>query len=462
MKQFDDIDIELLRKYDRPGPRYTSYPPAPAFSHDFTPRDFEQTITDDNLLKPNGKLSLYFHLPFCDTLCYFCGCNMMVTHQRDKISTYLDYIERDIKKIHKYMSPTRPVMQSHWGGGTPSYLDPHEILRLGNFIREHFTFGEGAEISVEIDPRGLTFEHMQAFREVGINRVSMGVQDFTPKVQQAINRIQPEEITRAAIDWSRQLGINSANLDLIYGLPFQTVESFEKSLDTIIDISPERLAIFNFAYVPWLKPHMRIIKTEDLPTPEQKLEILKMTIDKLTDSGYIYIGMDHFAKPTDELAIAQVEKTLYRNFQGYSTHADADMYSFGMSSISQINDTYAQNVKSLKEYYDRVNADEFPTERGYRMTEDDKIRRHVITRLMCDMELTKSEIERDCGVNFNEYFAESLPKLEEFIADGLLAETNDKYVITGMGRLLVRNIAMCFDAYSQKVQTNKPMYSRTV
>ncbi len=460
--KFENVDIELLKKYDRPGPRYTSYPPAPAFSKDFGPEDYKNAIIENNLANSTADLSLYFHIPFCDTLCYFCGCNMLVTHRRETIRKYLDYLEREIDMIWKMISPGRKVTQLHWGGGTPSYLNPDEIRELGNFINERFEYVEDPEVGVEIDPRGLTYEHMKAFREVGFNRISMGVQDFDPMVQKAVNRIQPEEITRQAIDWSRELGFKSINLDLIYGLPFQTLDSFEKTIDKVIELSPERIAVFNFAYVPWLKPHQRVIRKEDLPSPEIKLKILKMTIEKLTDAGYVYIGMDHFAKPDDELAIAQKEKTLYRNFQGYSTRAGADLYAFGMSAISQFQNIYAQNYKELKEYYARIDEGKFPTAIGYKMTQDDVIRKHVIMRLMCDMELTKSEVEEKFNIKFDEYFADSIPKLQEFIDDGLVELTENKIIVTLMGRLVIRNIAMCFDAYIDKMMKEKPIFSRTV
>ncbi len=460
--KIENVDIELLKKYDRPGPRYTSYPPAPAFSKDFGPDDYKNAIIENNIKNPTTVLSLYFHIPFCDTLCYFCGCNMLVTHNRATIRKYLDYLKREVEMVCELISPGRKVTQLHWGGGTPSYLSPDEIRELGNFINEKFEYVDDPEIGVEIDPRGLTYEHMKAFREVGFNRVSMGVQDFDPRVQKAVNRIQPEEITRQAIDWARELGFKSINLDLIYGLPFQTIESFERTLDKVIELSPERLAVFNFAYVPWLKPHQRVIKKEDLPTPDVKLKILKMTIEKLTEAGYVYIGMDHFAKPDDELAIAQREKTLYRNFQGYSTRAGADLYAFGMSAISQFQNIYAQNYKELKDYYSRIDEGKFPTAVGYRMNQDDIIRKHVIMRLMCDMELTKSEVEEKFNIKFDEYFADSIQKLNEFVEDALVELSDDKIVVSLMGRLVIRNIAMCFDAYIDRMMKEKPIFSRTV
>jgi len=466
VKQFEEIDIDLLRRYDQPGPRYTSYPPAPAFSPEFGPEEFQAEVIRTNHADSKADLSLYLHLPFCDTLCYFCGCTMLITHSRARIREYNAYLKREVDLALRFLSSDRKVTQLHWGGGTPSYLQPDEIRDLAGYLNERFTFDADTEAGVEIDPRGLTFEHMKAFREVGFNRVSMGVQDFNPKVQEAVNRLQPEDITRQAIDWCRELGFKSINVDLIYGLPFQTVRSFEETIDTIIDLSPDRIAVFNFAYVPWLKKHQKLIPSEGLPTPEVKLRILKMTIEKLTDAGYWYIGMDHFAKPDNELALAQKTKTLYRNFQGYSTKAGCDLYAFGMSAISQFNDIYAQNVKDLPDYYKAIDSGRFATHVGYRMTPDDQIRRYVIMRLMCDMELTKSDVESrylsSIGATFDEYFAEALDKLRGFIAEGLVTDANGTIVVNGMGRLVIRNIAMCFDAHLDKMMKEKPIFSRTV
>ncbi len=462
MQSIRNIDIELIKKYDRPGPRYTSYPPAPVFKPDFTPADFLRTMKENNSDHVNTEMSLYYHIPFCDTLCYFCGCNMLITHSRERIAEYLGYLKKEMEISSAYFNRDRKVGQLHWGGGTPSYLLPEEIRALTGNIKSHFSLTDDAEAGVEIDPRGLTYDHMQAFRESGFNRVSMGVQDFEPKVQEATNRMQPEEITRDAVAWSRKLGFKSINLDMIYGLPYQTLESFEKSLRKIIDVSPERIAVFNFAHVPWLKPHQKLIDKNTLPPPEIKLQILKMTIELLTSSGYVYIGMDHFAKPDDELAIAQREKTLYRNFQGYSTHAGADLYAFGNSAISQFNHVYSQNYKSLQDYYGAIDSGKSPTAVGYRMTPDDIVRQYVIMRLMCDMELDKRDIEKKLEIDFDDYFKDAYPKLSEFVSDNLLELSQNKIVVKDMGRLVIRNIAMAFDAYLEKMMKEKPIFSRTV
>jgi oxygen-independent coproporphyrinogen-3 oxidase len=462
MKQFESVDIELLRKYSAPGPRYTSYPTAPAFSPSFGPNEYGQAIEESNRPDTDSPISLYFHFPFCDTLCYFCGCTMLITHSRDQIREYNEYLLREVAMVAPRIAKNRKVIQLHWGGGTPSYLNPDEIKEVGSYIRNHFHYDTELEAGVEIDPRGLTFDHMKALRDVGFNRISMGVQDFDIRVQEAVNRVQPESITRDAVNWSRDLGFHSINLDLIYGLPFQTMESFEKTVDTVIDIAPDRIAVFNYAHVPWLKPHQKLIHPEDLPATDLKLEIFKMTTEKLLGAGYWNVGMDHFAKQTDELAVAQQNGTLYRNFQGYSTKAGCDLYGFGMSAIGHFKETYQQNVKNVREYYDIVKKNSLATHVGYRMTPDDHIRKEVIMRVMCDMEVRKKEIEKQFGIAFDEYFKGAFPKLATFVDDGLVELRADRIVVNGMGRLVIRNIAMCFDAYLDQMIKEKPIFSKTV
>ena len=462
MRQFQSVDIELLRKYSAPGPRYTSYPTAPAFSAAFGPDEYREAIEQSNNVAEDSPISLYFHFPYCDTLCYFCGCTMLITHSRSHIREYNEYLKREIALVAPKISKKRSVSQLHWGGGTPSYLDPGEIRDIGSFIRNQFTYDERIEASVEIDPRGLTYEHMKALRDVGFNRISIGVQDFDIRVQEAVNRIQPESITRDAINWSRELGYESINLDLIYGLPHQTLRSFAETVDKVIEMSPDRLAVFNYAHVPWLKPHQRLILDEDLPPPELKLEIFKMTTEKLLDAGYWSVGMDHFAKETDELAVAQRNGTLYRNFQGYSTKAGCDLYGFGMSAIGHFRETYQQNAKTLPEYYRMIGSNSFATHVGYRMTKDDHIRKEVIMRIMCDMGITKKNIESKFGITFDGYFDDALPRLGPFVEDGLVSILPEKIVVNGMGRLVIRNIAMCFDAYLDQMMKDKPIFSKTV
>ncbi len=456
-----EIDLKKFKKYDKPGPRYTSYPTAPQFTDKFKAEDYLNEIVKTNYGENLSDLSLYYHLPYCDTLCYFCGCNMIITRNRDRVNEYIKYIKKEMDLIRSYLLTDRKVSQLHWGGGTPTHLNPNEIADLASYIQQSFSFKENAENSCEIDPRGLTKEHLAALRDNGFNRISMGVQDFNEKVQKAVNRIQPEDITRQTVNWVRELKFHSINLDLIYGLPFQTVESFEDTVEKIIDISPDRIAVFNYAHVPWMKKHMALIHQEDIPAAEIKLNILKMTIEKLTDAGYVFIGMDHFAKPNDELAIALQEKKLYRNFQGYSTHADADLYAMGITGISQLERVYAQNYKTEKEYYTALDNETIPTAKGYMLTADDLLRRDVIMKLMCDFELNFSAIEKKYNINFKEYFSSGLNNLKEMQQDDLVYITDNKIEVTNMGRLLIRNIAMNFDGYIERKE-DTAKYSRTV
>jgi len=456
-----DLDVGVLRKFDRPGPRYTSYPPAPLFSDRFTSADFLAEVERTN--QDGGKdLSLYLHFPFCAKLCYFCGCNMKVSNDRATIATYNDYIKREIGNLHSRINPSRRVTQMHWGGGTPSHLNPDEIRDVGMYLLDNFTFAEDCEASIEIDPRNLTRDHMKAFKEIGFNRMSMGVQDFNQQVQEAINREQSEEITREALEWAREFGFRSINIDLIYGLPFQRVDTFMDSVERVIDMSPDRIAVFNYAHVPWLKKHQEIIKSETLPDIDERLRILQSTITRLTEAGYQYIGMDHFAKVDDELAVAQREGTLYRNFQGYSTKAGCDLYAFGLSAISQFEDIYCQNEKSFDEYYAAVEAGRPPVKVGYRMTADDKVRRDVIMDLMCNLEINTPKIDKMHGIDFSKYFADVLSGLDIFVQEGLLEVDESKISVKGDGKLVLRNIAMVFDAYLEKMIKDKPIFSRTV
>ena len=454
------FDMEKYKKYNVPGPRYTSYPTALQFDPSFTYKDYYNEINKSK--KDSAQdLSLYFHLPFCDTLCYFCGCNMIITRNRDRIIKYLDYLKREIDLIKEYAVDSKQVIQLHWGGGTPTHLSPEEIDELASYIQKTFPFRDNAEISCEIDPRELTKEHLAALRKNGFNRISLGVQDFDSKVQKAVNRIQPDNVTNQTVDWIRELGFLSMNIDLMYGLPFQTFDSFNNTLDKIIKISPERIAVFNYAHVPWMKKHMELINADDLPSAETKLNILQLTIEKLTEAGYIFIGMDHFAKPDDELSIALKEKKMYRNFQGYSTYPDTDLFAMGITGISQVHDVFAQNYKTENEYFKALNENLLPTAKGYRLSFDDKLRRFVIMRLMCDFELDFTSIENKFFINFKDYFSKELNSFDEMEGDNLVAINENKIEITEMGRLLIRNIAMKFDAF---IDSNKEIskYSKTI
>ena len=458
-----EVDLELLKKYSRRGQRYTSYPTAPHFHPGFTYRDYYQEIVASNRQENAPDLSLYFHFPFCRTLCYFCGCNVVITHNPQRIDRYLRYLKKEIQLIASLIRPGRKVVQLHWGGGTPTYLTPEQIRDIFRFIREHFQFSTDAEISIEIDPRTITPEHLPTLREIGFNRVSFGVQDFHLKVQQAINRIQTDEHNSFVIHESRRLGFDSINIDLIYGLPYQTVESYRETLDKVIELSPDRLAVFNYAHVPWLKKHQRLLPEGAMPSATERLAILKLVIERLTEAGYVYIGMDHFAKPEDELARALEEKTLYRNFQGYSTRAGTEVYALGVTSISQLNNVYAQNVKHTREYEALLDEGRLPTMVGYRLTEDDHIRRYVITEIMCNSHILKKDVQQRFGVDFDSYFPDVYEKLEPFVADGLVDFHPDRIEVHEPGRLVIRNIAMAFDAYlEQDEKKEQPIYSRTV
>jgi oxygen-independent coproporphyrinogen-3 oxidase len=452
------ISLDLLQKYSMPGPRYTSYPTAPYFHSGFSESDWTGALTAP---APDRGLSLYAHIPFCDSLCYYCGCNMVATRDYSKTAPYLTALDREMAATAAQVDPARVVRQLHWGGGTPTYLNPDDIRRLMAMMRTHFTLAADAEISCEVDPRELTFEHLAALRETGFNRVSFGVQDMDPDVQQAVNRIQSEFLIRQVLDWSRELGFSSINLDLIVGLPKQTVDSFRRTLERVSVWAPDRLAVFAYAHVPWMKKHQSLINEADLPDSATRLALQQAVNDMLGAAGYVNIGLDHFARPDDELVRAQQNKTLWRNFQGYTTHKDCDILAFGASSISQTADVYMQNEKKLKSYQERVAATGFAVERGLKLTQDDRIRRDAITRVMCDLELDFAAFGREWDIAFSDYFADALADLRPLAADGLVEIAPDRVRVTASGRLFLRNIGMCFDRYLKQAASEQPRYSRT-
>jgi len=453
------VDLDLVQKYNVAGPRYTSYPPATKFTDALTWPELSEQILENN--RTERDLSLYFHIPFCETLCWFCGCTTVITPNHSKGGTYIGYLEKEMAQMSTLLNPRRKAVQLHWGGGSPTFLQPDEIRRLGEAVRGRFAFSDNIEAGVEIDPRRLTREHVVALREVGFNRASFGVQDFDPTVQEAVHRIQPREMTEQALNWSRELGFGSINFDLIYGLPNQTVESFSRTLDIVLSLQPDRLAVFSYAHVPWVKPAQKLLEQKVLPTAEVKLQLLKMVIERLTENNnYVYIGMDHFARPEDELAVAQRRKDLQRNFQGYSTRGGADIYSFGMSAISQIPNAYWQNEKDLPKYYAELDAGRAPLSRGYLMSEEDKLRREIIMRVMCDLSLNYTSMSQRLGLNFPAHFERELELLVPFEADGLVRRTADGVEVTDTGRLFIRNIAMCFDSTLAPASERK--HSRTI
>lgn len=450
--------LELLRKYSVPGPRYTSYPTAPYFHSAFSEADWTEALTAP---APDRELSLYAHIPFCDSLCHYCGCNMVATRDYAKVEPYLVSLDQEMARTAARVDPGRVVHQLHWGGGTPTYLNPGDIRRLMAMMRHYFTIAPDAEISCEADPRELTREHLVALRESGFNRLSFGVQDMDPAVQQAVNRVQSEALIRQVLDWSRELGFSSINLDLIVGLPKQTVESFSRTLERVVVWAPDRLAVFAYAHVPWMKKHQLLIQRADLPDSATRLGLQQAVNDALGAAGYINIGLDHFARPDDELVRAQRNKTLWRNFQGYTTHKDSDILAFGVSSISQTADVYMQNEKNLKRYQERVATTGFAVERGIRLGRDDKIRRDAITRVMCDLELDFAAFGREWDISFAAYFADALTELRPLADDGLVTIDAGKIAVTPTGRLFLRNIGMCFDRYLKETSSDRPRYSQT-
>ncbi len=452
------VDLDLIKKYNVPGPRYTSYPPATQFTDQVSFDLLREKIQANNRLERD--LSLYFHLPFCQSLCWYCGCTTVITKFQGQSAVYIDYLRKEMELMAQLLNPKRKAVQLHFGGGTPTFLMPAELRCLGKMIHEKFQVAADVEAGVEIDPRRLTRDHLVALREIGFSRASVGVQDHDATVQAAVHRIQPYEQTKMAVDWIRETGFTSLNIDLIYGLPHQTVDSFEKTLDEVLGLRPDRFAVFSYAHVPWIKPAQRIFANDALPTAEVKLQLLKLTIEKLTSAGFVYIGMDHFARADDELAVAQQQRTLQRNFQGYSTHGGADIYSFGMSSISQADGIYWQNVKELPAYYAALNTGKIPMAKGYILSEDDKVRRQTIMRLMCDMGLDYALMSQYLELDFKTYFAEELASLHDLEADGLIQKNQHGFSVTDLGRLLIRNIAMRFDAYQKTPAEGR--FSRTI
>jgi oxygen-independent coproporphyrinogen-3 oxidase len=452
------VDLELVKKYNVPGPRYTSYPPATHFTEETPYEAVREKIVANN--ETNRDLSIYYHLPFCRSLCWYCGCTTVITTQQAQSTSYLGYLKKEMDLMGAMLNPQRKVVQLHFGGGTPTFLTPEELRTLGGMIHDRFTFAPDAEAGVEIDPRGFTEQHVVALREIGFNRASLGVQDNDPTVQAAVHRIQPFAMTRQSVDWLRENGFKSINIDLIYGLPFQSAASFEKTLDEVLQLNPDRFAIFSYAHVPSIKPAQRIFKEGTLPSAEVKMQLLKLCIEKLSSAGYVYIGMDHFSRVDDELAVAQSRKTLRRNFQGYSTRGNADIYSFGMSSISQTDCAYWQNTKDLPAYYAALNENKIPYQRGYVLTDEDKVRRQTIMRLMCDLELDYALMSEFLELDFAEHYREEINSLADMEEDGLVKRNSRGLEVTELGRLLIRNIAMRFDAYQSARKGGS--FSRTI
>ena len=454
------VDEEFVERYNRPGPRYTSYPTAPVWTDSFGPAEYEAAMAGAE--RKSSPVSLYMHLPFCESLCLFCACNVVIRKDKSGTPPYLATLKREIDRVSSGVSRQRHVTQFHWGGGTPTYLSPEQMEDLFTYTRERFTFAPDAEIGIEVDPRVTTSAHMETLRKMGFNRLSMGIQDFKEDVQKAVHRVQPYEMTRDIIALARQLGFDSINVDLIYGLPYQTGGSFAHTVEQIVGLSPDRIAMFSYAHVPWLKKQQGSF-VKFLPEGMQKFDIFRNGLLKFLEAGYLYIGMDHFAKENDELAVSQRNRTLHRNFQGYTTKAGADLYGMGITAISGIQDTYAQNHRDIPSWENAVNQRGIATMRGYRLSQDDLIRREVISRLLCHTVIVKDEISKTFGINFDEYFAAELQRLKMPQEDGLVV-INDKEIRTAwLGRIFIRNLAMIFDPYLEKQQlAARPLFSKTL
>lgn len=454
-----EFDPELIEKYNTFGPRYTSYPTAVQFTEAFSEADYRAAVARSN--ETAQPLSLYFHIPFCDTVCFYCACNKVWTRDRSKTTPYLQRLFQEIERQGALFNRTRPVVQLHWGGGTPTFISHDEMQVLMEMTRTYFNLldDDSGEYSIEIDPREANADTVRLLRSLGFNRMSLGVQDFNPQVQKSVNRIQSEAETFTVLEAARAEGFKSINVDLIYGLPYQTRESFLETLEKLLAVSPERFSVFNYAHLPDMFPSQRRMEASAMPSAEEKLAILSATIERLTAAGYVYIGMDHFAKPEDELAVAQRAGKLYRNFQGYSTHAECDLVAMGATSISLVNDVYAQNEKTLNDYYARIDAGQLAIFRGVRLNEDDLLRRDVIMKLMSNFELDYAALSKQWGIDFKTYFADALDRLTEMAADGLLCLDEQALTVLPKGRLLIRNIAMVFDAYLSRTSAR---YSKVI
>ncbi|GAV21116.1 oxygen-independent coproporphyrinogen III oxidase [Mariprofundus micogutta] len=458
----DLFDLEIIKKYDKAGPRYTSYPTAPMFHTGIGASDYATTLK--RVADDDAPLSLYIHIPFCNTVCYYCGCSKIVTKQYERAAPYLELLLKEIDRVADTMcNSQRPVTQLHFGGGTPTFMNNDQMRAIMTRLRERFNFvsKDEGEFSIEIDPRECDENTVRVLQEIGLNRMSMGVQDFDPIVQKAVNRIQSKEETMRVLGEARQHGFESMNIDLMYGLPHQTVETFDATLDTIIEFNPDRIALFNYAHMPHMFMPQRRIDETAMPTAQEKLNILEHSINKLLDAGYVFIGMDHFAKPEDELTIAQQNGKLYRNFQGYSTQADCDLIGLGVTSIGYVGGGFFQNAKEMDGYTEAVEQDEFPVFRGYILSDEDHLRRQVIMRLMCDFSLDYSQFESEFGINFKQHFADGIADLDEMAKDNLVELREDGLTVLPAGRLLIRNVAMVFDEYLQKKKEGSS-FSKTI
>ena len=453
------IPIELLKKYDRPGPRYTSYPTAPVWRSDYSVEDYTKDISGAAVRKET-PLSLYCHIPFCRSRCFYCGCNTCVANQQKSVVDYLNALDKEIDQVAQMLGPRRVASQLHFGGGTPTYLTVEQLGQLIDGLENRFQFTPECERSIEVDPRVTSEEQLKLLASRGFNRISFGVQDLDPNVQEAIGRVQPEEMVSGMINLARELGFDGINIDLIYGLPRQTVKSFTTTLKKAIALRPDRVAVYSFAYLPEAKANQRKINESELPSAEEKYQLFAAAIESFTAAEYRQIGMDHFALPGDELSRAQQDGRLHRNFMGYTVQSAPEMIGFGMSSIGYVNDAFIQNISKLNAYGDSIREHGVAVFRGFKLSKDDLIRQYTITQLMCNFRLRYDELQARFGVSYNEYFADAIPNLKPFLDDHFLVESNEELVVTPLGRTFVRNIAMAFDAYLDGGP--KTTFSRTI
>lgn len=457
-----DIEIseELVRKFDKLGPRYTSYPTADRFNTGFTEQTYRSYLDQRAGRSNNPPLSIYIHLPFCESLCYFCACNKIITKDHSRVSEYLRYLDKEMALVASRLGTDRQTVQLHLGGGTPTFFSADELRQLMDMVRSHFTFTADAELGVEIDPRTVRPDTLAHLASLGFNRNSFGVQDFDAGVQQAVNRIQPLEMVEAAVVESRKSGFESINADLIYGLPKQTLESFGRTLDDLIRVLPDRIALYNYAHLPQRFKAQRLIVSADLPSAETRLQIFLMSMRRLLDAGYVYIGLDHFSKPEDELNKARLDKSLHRNFQGYTTRAECDLIGFGVSAISKVGDSYSQGVRTVSAYYQHIDAGRFPIEKGFELSQDDVLRRDIIMTLMCSAPVEVAAVNAKYGIDFNTYFAPELERLKPYEEAGLITIAADAIRVTPKGRLFVRASGMVFDKYLSQPTTST--YSKLI
>ena len=457
-----DIELseELIRKFDKSGPRYTSYPTADRFQGDFTEQSYLTYLGQRAKNASNPPLSIYVHLPFCESLCYFCACNKIITKEHDRIAEYLRYLDKEMALVASHIGRDRKAVQLHLGGGTPTFLNPDELRHLMTLLRSHFDFGPDAELGVEIDPRTVHEGTLSLLAGLGFNRNSFGVQDFDPAVQKSVNRIQPLEMVEKAVEESRRAKFESINADLIYGLPKQTLESFGRTLDSLIRISPDRIALYNYAHLPKRFKAQRLIVEAELPSAELRLQIFLMSMRRLLDAGYVYIGLDHFAKPDDELNKARLNKSLHRNFQGYTTRAECDLIGFGVSAIGKVGNSYSQSVRTVSAYYQHLDAGRLPIEKGFELSSDDVMRRQIIMTLMCSAPVEFEAINNTYGIEFKSYFAREMSRLKEYEEAGLITIDPDAIRVTAKGRLFVRASGMVFDKYLNQPTTST--YSKLI